>query len=402
MYSSRLHVVMYSLLLLATPFLLVRNYLQNAIGAITHFTFNLWGKDIPTVPAIALIFVILFLVYFRSYLTKLRILAGTIVLVMIALAQQISDMYAGFDFYDLQQNWHYFAYAIFAFMIYRDLVPRRIPMAKIMLIIYGCALLFSSFDEIFQRHMSLRVFDISDIAKDVCGALLGMILIFLGGNEAKKLLSKWKQIHHRKLKDYFQNPLSILILLTVFTFIFLSVSSLLTEFKYWALAAFITIIGSLIVFLLFHFSQYNWGKYGLLTVFAIVLIGQSFFFMKYRKDNIIYNRPGLTVYKGIPILFFDVMIYPDGRFRLVDKKESFNLVDRRFFMEQEVDIIVIGSGIDGRGGQGFPKYAPYQFVYNRFIGRGTQVIILKSPEASKLYNRLKQEQKNVLFILHNA
>ena len=142
-YSSRLHVIMYSLLLVATPFLLVRNFLQDAIGDITQFSMTLLGQRVPVIPAIAFILAIILLILFRAYLTKLRILAGIIVLLIIALSQQITDLYASFRFYDLQQNWHYFGYAIFAFMVYRDLAPRNIPLARIILLTYCCALLFS-------------------------------------------------------------------------------------------------------------------------------------------------------------------------------------------------------------------------------------------------------------------
>jgi hypothetical protein len=108
------------------------------------------------------------------------------------------------------------------------------------------------------------------------------------------------------------------------------------------------------------------------------------------------------VYKGIPIVFYDVMIFPNGTFRLVDKKHYFNSRDQTFFMEHKPDIIIIGSGAEGLGGRGFVKQSPHQFMYNPHIQRGTQVIILKTPEACEVFNRLKRERKNVLFVLHNT
>ena len=64
--------------------------------------------------------------------------------------------------------------------------------------------------------------------------------------------------------------------------------------------------------------------------------------------------------------------------------------------------IVIGSGADGLGGRGFIKESAHQFIYNPHTQRGTQVIILKTPEACQVFNRLKRERKNVLFVLHNT
>ena len=70
-------------------------------------------------------------------------------------------------------------------------------------------------------------------------------------------------------------------------------------------------------------------------------------------------------------------------------------------LRKGVDIIIIGSGMDGLGGKGFPDESNF-FKYNPFFKRGTQVIILKNSEACELFNRLKRENKNVLFILHNT
>ena len=143
-------------------------------------------------------------------------------------------------------------------------------------------------------------------------------------------------------------------------------------------------------------------KFTLLSIFVCAVLLQTYFFVKYRSANIVNHRHGLTVYKGIPIIFFDAMIFPDGTFRLVDKKHFFNLRDQKFFSKQRADILVIASGSKGEGGQGFPVKAPVQFIYNYYTQRGTQVIILENSQASELFNRLKSEGKNVLFILHNS
>jgi hypothetical protein len=401
-YSTRLHVVMYGVLLVATPFLMLRAFLQEAIAALSRLSFTLMGVELPVIPTIALTLLIVFLILYRSRLTLRRILAGVLALLMIALAQQIADYYFGHKFYDLQQNWHYFAYMIFAFMVYRDLAPRRFPLYKILLITYFTALFLSTFDETFQKYMSSRIFDVSDIAKDAWGVFIGMLLISFGGKESNTVLSRGKRFRHPKLEDYATSPRSILVLLFVLSLLLLCISSLLTDFPYWESVIVLTVGAFVLFFFLFHISQYKWGKYSLLSLLAVGLLTQSYFFLKYRKDYIVHEQYGLTVYKGIPIVFFDAMIFPNGTFRLVDKKHEFNYRDRTFFLMKKPDILLIGSGAYGKGGNGFPTKEPDQFVFNKFLERGTQVIILKTPEACQVFNRLKREHKNVLFILHNT
>ncbi len=76
----------------------------------------------------------------------------------------------------------------------------------------------------------------------------------------------------------------------------------------------------LIFFLVFHNSQKKVYRNIFISIAIILVAFQSFFFIKYYNGNIIYNTKGLIVYKGIPIPYFDIMIYPNGTFRLVDKK----------------------------------------------------------------------------------
>lgn len=400
-HSTRLHVVLYSFLLVATPFVLLQSFLVEIISDVSGSVIKLGGAEIPILPYIALILLILFIVIFRSRLTKLRILGGIIVILMIALAQQVTDYYFGHNFYDLQQNWHYIAYGIFAFMIYRDLAPRDIARAKIILITFFAALLFSSFDETFQLYMSDRVFDISDTAKDVWGTLTGIVLIYFAVSQPTMIKANLKRIRQPTIRGYLRNSISVLILLFVLTFLFLFYSSLMTDFPYWHITVLFTVFSFAVFFILFHVSQYKWGKYGLLATLVILILIQAQSIVSHGSDHVVHNQYGLTVYKGIPIFFFDVMIFPDGTFRLVDKKHYFYQRDKAFFLKQKTDIIIFGSGAYGEGGKGFSEKNS-MFIYNPYICRGTQVIILKTAEACQLFNRLKRERKNVLFILHNT
>jgi hypothetical protein len=250
--------------------------------------------------------------------------------------------------------------------------------------------------------MSRRIFDMADIAKDAWGTLMGIALLYVGGTKPEVLRDHLKHFRQPTWRGYFQNPLSLLIPLIVFGLLFLCFASLLEERGYWLLIVLLTIGSFAVLFAAFHLSQRKRVGYGLLAIVLAGLVAQSYFFVRHRAEHIVHNRFGLTVYKGIPIPFFDVMIFPNGTFRPVPKKHLFSLRDRRFFLKQEADIILIGSGAYGKGGRGFPHEAVSQFLYNPYIQRGTQVIILTTPEACRVFNRLKREQKSVLFILHNT
>ncbi len=390
------------MLLIATPFILLQNYLVEAISVFSGSTFEVAGLEIPIVPVAAMIFAFMVAMLLRRYITRIWIAAGVVAVLMIALSQQIADYYFGHNFYDLQQNWHYIAYGLLAFMMYRDLAPRGIPAARIMLVTYISALLFSTFDEIFQMYMSSRVFDLSDTAKDLWGTLSGIVVLYLVTSTGSDLQAQWKRIRHRKLRRYLAHPPSLLVLMVIFALLLLGFGSLLSDSPYALLVVVFSVSSFVVVFLLIHVSQLSWVRNGLVAIVALALIAQSASYIIYRSDGIVHNQYGLTVYEGIPIIFFDVMIFPDGSFRLVDKKHHFNLRDQDFLNKQQVDIIVIGSGTYGKGGLGFPQKVPVQFVYNPYTKQGTQVIILNNAEACKLFNRLKAEHKNVLFILHNT
>ena len=119
-------------------------------------------------------------------------------------------------------------------------------------------------------------------------------------------------------------------------------------------------------------------------------------------EGVEYRSPEVTAYKGVPIPFFDFVVYPSGYFHLIDKKKYFRSQDKKYMLEHEPDIMLIGAGADGSGGQGFDLIRGTYFMFNQTTLRGTQVIILPTPEACKVYNRLRSEGKAVFFAVHNG
>lgn len=401
-HSPRLHAVLYSLLLVATPFVLLQNFLVEKISEVSATTVSIGGHDLPVLPLIAIALVAILLIAVRRHLTRLRLAAGVVVVLMIALAQQITDYYFGHHFYDLQQNWHYIAYGLFAYMVYRDLAPRGMPPAKIVLVTYLMALAFSAFDETFQMYMSSRVFDVCDIAKDVWGTLMGIVFIYLVTHDWSQLRTELRKIRQRRVRDYFTHVPSILVLELTFGALFVVIGSLLTDFEYWPYAVLITVSVFALFFFVLHFSQRRAVRQAVITLIIVAVLVQATAFIAYRSDQITYTARGLTVYKGIPLIYFDVLIFPDGTFRPVDKKHYFNYRDQAFLQRQGTDIIIVSSGSQGNGGRGFATDDPVQFAFNPALQRATQIIILPNGQACELFNRLKAEGKSVLFVLHNT
>lgn len=401
-HSTRLHAILYSFLLVFTPFIVLQNFLMDKIAEVTGTRVSLGGVAVPLVPVVAALLLVVGAVALRRHLTRRLLVAIGLVALLDAAGQSISDFYFDQKFYDLLQNWHYIAYALFAPMVYRDLAPRRLPLARILWITYFAAFGFSLFDEGFQRLLSNRVFDLSDVAKDVLGCLMGLILVTAARRDGPSPQEAWHDFRRTPPSAHFRNPLSVIFFLSVFTFILLTCTSLQSDAVY-AAAALGMSVGFSLLFLAAYCLLFRRAGRLAVGVVALAIVGVlGVGFIRHHDAQIVSNRYGLTVYKGLPIVYFDVMIYPDGTFRLVDRKHAFTNRDQQLMLRQEADIVLIATGARGRGGQGFPENSLVQFVHNPYTDRATQVIRLATPEACTLFNRLKQEHKRVLFIVHNS
>ena len=400
-YSTFTNMILFVLLLVMTPFLLLQNYLQAFIGKLSLYEFEIGEIAIPYTVFFALLFLCTIIVLNRRYLTLFRLLSTLIAFLLLIIGQKISDFYFNHSFYELQHNWHYFAYGIFSFIAYRHYKSKKKTDAQTIIFTFLTAIAISTFDEFIQIHISSRIFDIGDIGKDSWGAVIGMFFIFFVAKHGEIVQHSWK-IREKKIVDYFKNPFSMLILEAIFTIILLFISSQLTNIEYLIHSIIITIALFLVFFFIWHLSQRKLFKKIIFGILIIGVIVQGVLFLKYNKKDIIYNSYGITVYKGIPLLFFDVMIKENGFFRFVDKKHDFNTRDLKTIYHYSTDILLIGSGNKGLGGNGFPEKQMTQFVFNTVKMRPLQVIILKTPDACKKYNQLKKEGYNVLFIIHNT
>jgi len=399
--TTLVDLILYSLLLVATPFIMLQNYLQLSIAFFSRANFHLGNISIPYILLIALAIILFLFFKFRKLLNKKRILSLSFIILLVFAGHSVSDFYLNMKFYDLQQNWHYIAYGIFSFLMYRYCKTKNTLPNKIILRTLLVAVSLSTFDELFQLFLSSRTFDISDISKDLWGAIIGIVFVFFVIENPVVLKNK-SQIQFDKLKNYPKNTFSVIFYSLILSFIFLICSSLLSEIKYSIIAILITIFVFSTIFFIIHFLQYKTFRRLFTFFFIIATITQAIFFIKYKDKNIVYNSNGITVYKGIVIPYFDILIKPSGCFRLVDKKQIFNKTDIFTIFDYSSDIILIGRGVHGRGGEGLPAPYEVQFLFNPKSKKMVQVINLKNKQACAEYNKLKAEGKNVVFIIHNT
>ncbi|NLG43555.1 MAG: VanZ family protein [Phycisphaerae bacterium] len=393
-HSTRLHLVLTSFLVVGLPFLMLRAYMQERLGMLSLWEVELWGVHVPVVPTVAAVVAVIGLWKVRPYINRRRVAAVAVAILMVAYAQYINDYYYGHVFYEIQMNWHYLAYMLIVFMAYRDFAPRGFTPDRVIRITYGGSLVLSSFDEGFQFFLNNRVFDSGDISKDVWGCLMALLIIYSGSREAK-----WLPLRHRHLLDYFRHPGSLMLLLGIFNFSFLTYASLLNERREIPQVVCLTLATVGVAFALIHVSQFRPMGRILLGLLVLAVAVQAWALVKYRNADL-YWRPGLAFYRGIVWPYFDFVILPDGTFHPATKLHEFRPRDRQFFLRQCSDIILIGSGPRGEGGNGFMTKRPH-FMYNPDLKRGTQIVILPTKNACEEFNWLKKEGKNVLFVVNN-
>ncbi len=320
---------------------------------------------------------------------------------MIVLGQNISDFYSSNDFYDLQNNWHYIAYGLFSFFFYRAYDRPLKNNGKFIFTTYLVAIGLSSFDETFQYFLSSRVFDLSDIAKDGWGIIMGLVAIFFFYDQGKNITKDGWKITRKSFRHYLKSGLSLLVFFAIFNFIFLIISSMHTAFHFVPFVILSSIITSVVLVLLIHFSQIKFFRIILLCLIALMIISTGISYLGNSDENLKFLNQNLVMYKGIPLCYFDILISPDDGFRFVDKKKFFTVQDRKALLRQQADILIVSSGTSGKGGQGISD-APVKFGYNPFLDDCTQIIVKKTPEACKLYNRLKDTGKKVAIVIHNS
>ncbi|PLX11182.1 MAG: hypothetical protein C0598_08740 [Marinilabiliales bacterium] len=399
-FSLKISRILYILLLIATPFLLLQNYLQSAIGKLSDYTFKIASLDIPLTLSVVFFIVIVVLTFSWKKINLLRSLSWVAVILLFWIGQKTTDFYFNHKFYELQYNWHYFAYSIFAFINYHYLKEKNRPDYKIILLTFISALEISTLDEFLQIPLSNRIFDLGDVAKDLWGTLIGLFFIYFILENGKIFKNKWR-FRQKKIKEYLKSPVALFVFLFIISYIFMLVSSVLTDTEYLIQAIMITLFLSIAILSLIHLTQFSRAKYFIIVIFGLAFTLLIFSFIKNYDKNISYSKNSILIYKGIPIVYFDVIIYPNGMFRIVDKKTSFNMRDQQTIWANSENIIVVASGQEGKGAKGLRSSNEIHFEFDKTKGRGIQIIPQKNSDAVKTFNRLKSDSKRPLLIYNN-
>ena len=392
--------ILFALLILFTPYVMLSNYLQSVVGLFSQSSFSLFGMDIPVVLTTYILFLLSLTIIYFHRMKRIHLIGIVFAATLYIISYKISDYYLDVSFYSLQQNWHYVTYGIYTLLLYRWLKTKEIDLYKVFMLTASSTLLLSTLDETLQFFTVDRVFDIHDIAKDLWGCSIGLTLIFFIF-ENKKIQKSEKLLDPRSVKEFLKNPMACLLILLIFASVFLIISSLLSENKYFYLAISLTMLFSLSIVICLYLLRFKRFKLILISMMTLLFVIQSFYFIRHRSDNFTYAKKYLKVFKGIPIAFFDFLIFPDGSFRLVDKKEHFFKTDMKTMMKSNPDILLVGSGSYGQGGKGFPEERPVQFIFNENKGQMVQVITQKTSEAITTYKRLIKEGKKVVCVIHN-
>jgi VanZ family protein len=393
------NLFLYQFLLVATPFLLVRNYLQQAIGSLSQWSLKFAGFRMPYVLLTLVLFLVIILIYNwqRIKLKAFLILASVIVLM--GIGQSVTDYYFNHDFFELQHNWHYFAYGTFAWVSYLYHKKKGYSLVRYVWQTVLMGQLISLFDETAQIFISGRVFDICDIGKDLWGVIVG-IMVIIASVPASYRDYPFKLLQ-KKLRDYFYNPYSAVFVLLIYGFLFLCIGSVLTETRYlvqvllWSVGIFLFIFG------LIHFMQFKISRLIIIILLAAALTISAVTIKQNSQKVIIQKQAGLLQWRGIPIPYFDLMIMRNGMPKFVDKKIYFNKKDKinRIYGMTE-DILLIGSGSKGQGGKGFYDGESH-FVYNPVTRKPLQILVYPNQQACRIYNQLSSDGKEILFIIHN-
>ena len=399
--EAMVQYILFAILVVMTPFIVVTGYVQGVAHLFSHFSFELFEIEIPYLVLFALLALSAFLIWQRKKITLRRTAAVCFPIAMIAIAHRTQDIYLNMSFFDLQINWHYFAYCAYVYFFFRTFNARNMAQNRMILTAYFSAILMSLFDETFQNFMSDRVFDISDIAKDALGVYTGLIFIFFVTETYGTFSLRRNSLIRKQVRDYLREPPAIMLTLGVLTMSFILISPLFTESEYCWWGIFGSILLFFVIMLILHFTRSKIFRFVLGGTTILIIAFLITVSVIHRDDGIEYQRPNLLTYRGIPIPFFDFIIYPDGYCHLIDKKKYFRSQDKKFMLEQKPDIILIGAGSDGSGGQGFDVVQGTNFIFNQFTLKGAQVIILPTPEACEVFNRLKTEGKSVFFAVHN-
>lgn len=397
-----LHFASIGLVCFGVPFVLVTRGLQASLRAFSHLTLPFFGFDIPFIPVVEVLMAALVLLYVRDKITKRRVYACLVMFAVFLFSWFVTDVYLYLSLYDIQANYHYAAYGLMTVLFFRAFYREDRAQHKLIYAAFATCMLISLADEGAQRVASHRVFDLNDNAKDALGVVMGLIVVHFimtkYGTADLKSIPKGE----KRIGEYVKNPASAIVILGIFTLIFLTVSALFSDPSYWYVTVLCTFLLFAVAMALLYATRFKMGRRALSTVIVILVLAQVVSVFVYWDDGIVFHSSCVTVYRGVPVPFCDVLVYPNGMVRPADKHHIFNSEIMGFFANYAPSIIVVGSNRHGDPNADVnvdAKYGSY-LAYSSQLRRNIQVVTTSPEEACALYNQYRQEGKNVMLALH--
>lgn len=389
----------YVLLLILTPFLLLQNYLQQAIGELSDLRFEIFHIEIPILMLLFFLPVLIICIHTCMNFHKYRLFVLISIPLLLMLAYSTTDFYHYHQFFDLQHNWHYFAYGIFAYIAYLFYWDKGTVNRRIVWKVFLLAFLISLSDELIQVFISSRVFDLSDVAKDLFGCMLGQVFMQFYVLKGRKF-SQYK-LFYRTYMEPLKHAFPLLVILLITSWLFLLISSLFTNSIYALPVLVAGVSGFFLLLFLFKLCYRKVNRYLVFVVIGALLVWYGIACIKPEK-RVTYISEHILLYNSFPVVYADVFIMPNGCFRPVDKKYFFNKTDKQRIEQVNPDILLIGTGSKGKGGMGFNDQLVTEIRFNYFYDQTYQVIKLPTKKAIKKYHHLHELNSRVVFIILNS
>ena len=390
-------LVFYNAIFAIVPVVQMQQALEYAIDRISASLDStlLWSRTISLTLMVGTAILIFF--FFRRQLAGHRILGIVALSVMVAMGGWISDYYLGYSPLDIRKYWHYLLYGLLVLLAYRAYPPIRMEAADFIYLAVALTLLISSLDEAFQGFISHRVVDLSDIAKDLWGTCMGLIVVFLLIESGERVRLS-RQMASPRLFGCFRH-ISPLTICVIGGASLLLTSSVLTEFRYWPHAIILAMVLTSLVLLGVRICARRQKPITICLLLALLMASVLFLDMQHAFTDVMYCRKGLVTCGPIPIPFFDVLIRSDGSFRLVDKKESFNRRDLQVLLHGSPDILLLGYRIRDSH---LTLPVGREDLCSDPVQHKTQIIVLSPEEACKEFERFVSMGLKVVLVIHNS
>ncbi len=124
---------------------------------------------------------------------------------------------------------------------------------------------------------------------------------------------------------------------------------------------------------------------GILIFIALLVVGWIALNRKAQRFGI--SCAGLTTFGATPIPYFDIQVRGNGEWRTVHKTQNIDAETLLWITETQPQVLIIGQGYDGK--------SVVQPDVMQMQSPNCKIEVMKTAEALKLYNQLRDEKTRV-------